>query len=163
MTRSSNDAVKRMARRTGGRYVALESPAEIVTSLAQTPFSVVEGVTIVNRSTGRSTRRIAAGIDGSFYGEIPLREGLNQIEVVARLDDGREPSRVFEIEYTRGLPARELSDQLKRIQLENEALIERIKADLAREMVAARRRQKQLRDLDVSGERPPRTWPAELE
>jgi len=163
VTGSSNDAVKRMVRRTGGSYVALENPAEIVTALEQTPLSIVEGVTIVNRTTGRSTRRIAAGIDGSFYGEIPLREGSNQIEVVARLDDGREPSRVFAIDYTRGLPDRELSAQLRRIQLENEALIERIKADMAREIVAARRRQKQLRDLDVSGERPPRSWPAELE
>ena len=49
-----------------------------------------------------------------------------------------------------GLPARELEEQLKRIRIENEALIGRIQEDLAVEV--RRARQKQRRQLEVTAQ-----------
>lgn len=154
VTRSRSDAVHRMARRTGGVYVPLEKPAEVVDVVRTTSFSLVEGVEIANRTTGRSTRRIATGIDGSFYGEIVLAPGSNRIELTARLDDGRSVDHAFDIEYVEGRPRRQLESQLKRIRLENEALIEKIRTDMARDMAKMRRQREQRKALDVTVDAP---------
>ncbi|NNL66600.1 MAG: hypothetical protein HKP30_10180, partial [Myxococcales bacterium] len=90
--------------------------------------------------------------------ELPLREGANEIEVVAQLTDGREEARVFSVEYVVGAPERELQQQLERVRVENQALIERIKKDLALEMARTRKRQQQRRQLEVKGEAG--SWPA---
>lgn len=145
-----NYSLKRMARRSGGRYVALETPAEIVSILNSTPLSEVERVQLVNHTTGRQSRHIATGIDGSFYGEIPLEEGENEIEVAAILDDDRRASERFTVQYVKGAPTRQLTDRLIRVRAENEALIERIHQDLSREI--RRTRTEQERQLDVSVE-----------
>lgn len=150
VTRSKSDSVHRMARRTGGTYTALEKPADVVEVVRTASFSLVEAVRIANRTTGRSTRRIATGIDGSFYGEISLTPGLNRIELSALLDDDREVNHAFEIDYVSGVPREELEKQLRRIRLENDALIEKIRADMARDVVKARRRSDQRRQLDVT-------------
>ncbi len=153
--RDRNGALERMSRRTGGAYVELANPAEIVQALESTPFSLVEDVRLSNLTTGVRSEAIATGIDGSFYGEIPLAEGVNRIEVAARADDGREARESFEIEYVKGQPAEELAAQLKRIRIENEALIERIKENLAAEMVKARKRTRQERSLQIEVEELP--------
>lgn len=153
VTRAPNRAVRRMARRTGGSYVELERPGDIVEALESTPFSIVDRVALRNRTTGEQTSYITTGIDGSFYGELDLAPGTNRIEITAVLDDGREASELLEIEYVEGLPAAELAEQLKRIRLENEALIERIKQRITRQM--AREREQQRKSLEVRAEDPP--------
>jgi hypothetical protein len=163
VTRSTNDAVKRMARRTGGSHTALENPGEVVSVLETTPFSIVDRVQIVNRTTSRATRYIATGIDGSFYGEVPLLEGPNEIEVAAVMTDGRTVYEQFTIRYVHGAPERELEEQLKHLRIENEALIERIKADMARDIVRVRKREEQRRSLELKGDETRARWPADLE
>jgi hypothetical protein len=138
VTRIVNASVKKMAARTNGRFVALESPGDIVSILYATSFSFVDRVKLINRTTDRETDYITTGIDGSFYGEIPLEEGVNEIEVVALLHDDREASETFFIEYESGRPTRELTEQLARVRHENQSLIEEIKSSLAREMEEAR-------------------------
>ncbi len=134
VTRSKNYSLKRMSLRTRGRYVALERPGEIMTALGTTPFSVVNRVRLRNRTSGHDTRNVATGIDGSFYGEIPLLEGENEIEITALLDDGRTASESFHVDYVPGLPSRELEEQLKRLRIETAALTERIRGNLVTEM-----------------------------
>ena len=99
VTRSKNYSLKRMSLRTGGRYVALERPGEIMTALGSTPFSIVDRVRLRNHTSGHYTRNVATGIDGSFYGEVPLLEGENEIEITALLDDGRTASETFRVDY----------------------------------------------------------------
>jgi hypothetical protein len=142
VTRIVNTSVKKMAARTNGRSVALESPGDIISILYATSFSFVDRVKLINRTTDRETDYIATGIDGSFYGEIPLEEGVNEIEVVALLQDDREASETFFIEYEQGRPTRELSEQLKRVRRENQSLIEKIKDSLAQEIEQARVRRR---------------------
>jgi hypothetical protein len=142
VTRIVNTSVKKMAARTNGRSVALESPGDIVSILYATSFSFVDRVKLINRTTDHETDYIATGIDGSFYGEIPLEEGVNEVEVVALLQDDREASETFFIEYERGRPTRELSEQLERVRSENRSLIEKIKGSLSREIEEARARRR---------------------
>lgn len=160
VTRSKNYSLKRMSLRSGGRYVALERPGEIMTALGATPFSVVDRVRLRNQTSGRYTRNVATGIDGSFYGEVPLLEGENEIEITAFLDDGRTASESFRVEYVRGLPTRELEEQLKRLRFETAALTERVRGQLVTEMEQSRRRPRQRRQLDLSvGLGPPQEAP----
>lgn len=142
VTRIVNTSVEKVAARTNGRSVVLESPGDVVSTLYATAFSSVDRVKLYNRTTDRESDYISTGIDGSFYGEISLEEGANEIEVVALLQDGGEASETFFIDYERGRPTRELSEQLERLRDENESLIEKIKRSLAREIQEARARRR---------------------
>ena len=150
VTRSKNYSLKRMSLRSGGRYVALERPGEIMTALGSTPFSIVDRVRLRNHTSGHYTRDVATGIDGSFYGEVPLLEGENEIEITALLDDGRTASETFHVDYVRGLPSRELEEQLKHLRFETAALTERLRDNLVTEMEQDRRSYRQRRQLELS-------------
>lgn len=149
VTRKNNDAVRRMARRSGGFHHQLITPGKIVRALEATPFSVVEEVRIANRTTRSEAPPVATGIDGSFYSEVGVVDGTNQIEVVAKLSDGREERRVFEIDFSEGKPKRELALELARVREENRALAEKIKKELALEIAQARKRQQQRKQLEL--------------
>ncbi len=140
VTGRMNPKLSAMARATGGRSVELDRPGEIVASLRDTAFSFVDRVELVNHTTGDESGPIATGIDGSFYGELPLREGENEIEVVARLHDGRKTSQSLSVRFERVQPRQELVLELDRIRAENRALAERLKARLAHEMERKRNR-----------------------
>jgi hypothetical protein len=141
VTGKESPTAKRLAKRTGGRYVALEDPADIVSILANTSFSFVDRVKLINRSTRDETGTIGTGIDGSFYGEIDLAEGPNQIELVAVLYDGSEATETLQIHYEHGPSDEALAAALQRIRADNQALVDQIKSRLALEIQAARRRQ----------------------
>ncbi len=142
VTRTVSGSVKGMAHRSGGSFVELENPGDIVTILNATSFAYVDQVKLVNQTTDQETRYVTTGIDGSFYGEIPLEEGENEIEVIAMLHDRREASETFTIEYRYAAPVRELVQELEKIRGENEVLIEQIKDRLAAEMEAERTRKR---------------------
>ena len=150
VTRSKNYSLKRMSLRTGGRYVALERPGEIMTALQSTPFSIVDGVRFSNHTSGHRTPNVATGIDGSFYGEVPLLEGENEIEITALLDDGRTASETFHVDYVRGLPSHELEKQLKQLRIETAMLAERFRESLVTEMKKNPQSRRQQRYLELS-------------
>ncbi|MFQ5417192.1 MAG: hypothetical protein ACE5FL_09125 [Myxococcota bacterium] len=160
VTREVNPSIKKMAARTGGHFVVPEYPGDIVQVLYATAFTFVESVKLFNETTDLETDYIATGIDGSFYGEIGLVEGDNEIEVVAHLFDGTEASETFHIEYQNGEPTLEQSERLGRIKRENESLIEQIKDELAKEIERVRVRRRsgpgpQDKNLDVRIEKTP--------
>jgi hypothetical protein len=138
-----------MARRSGGRYVPLEKPGDVLPALESTSLSSVERVELANRTAGRGTRAVATGIDGSFYGEVPLEEGENEIEVAAVLSDGSRGVRTLRVIYEHGRPIAELELELERIRRENEALVERVRTNLALEVQTVRRRQRKSLDVEV--------------
>jgi len=134
--------VRRIARDTGGACVELENPADIVPLLRATALSFVDRVQIRNRTTGEASDYVTTGIDGSFYGEIPLVEGENEIELVAVLYGGREHAETLRVRFEPVPREQRLAEELAEIRQENAALIEEIKEKLreklAREMAAAR-------------------------
>jgi hypothetical protein len=149
VTRKTSATSQRMAQVTGGSLIAVDRPGNIVDILRATSLTFVERVRLVNRTIGVQTRYIATGIDGSFYGEVPLQDGRNDISVVAVLHDGRERETSIAIDYDQGLTEPELAAQLKDLQLRNQALIEDIRAQLAHEIAT----QKKKIDLDVDRDR----------
>lgn len=140
VTRKVNGSVQKMALKTNGRFVELENPGDIVSILNASSFGFVDRVKLINRTTGDATPYVTTGIDGSFYGEIPLEPGLNQIEMVAALHDRREFSQSFSIEYVDAPPVSELVARLEKIRRENRALIDQIKHRMVTEMKLARAR-----------------------
>jgi hypothetical protein len=149
VARRENASLERMARRSGGRYVPLERPADIVAALESTSLSAVERVELAKLGSGQRPRAVATGIDGSFYGEVRLDEGENEIVVTAVLADGSRSSRSLRVTWERGRPVAELALELERIRRENEVLIERVRTRLAIEVEAARRRQRKALDVGV--------------
>jgi hypothetical protein len=154
VSRSENEALERMAHRSGGLYVELERPGDVVPALESTSLASVERVELANRTTGRDTRAVATGIDGSFYGEVRLEEGVNEIEVTAVLSDGARGTHDLRVVYERGRPIAELTLELERIRRENEALVERIRTRLALEVQTARRRQRKSLEVEVRAPAP---------
>jgi hypothetical protein len=118
--------------------------------LRATPLSPVDRVQLKNRTTGRESRHIATGIDGSFYGEIRLARGTNEIEVAAIFTDDRRARRTLVVEYVPGEPTQELARRLQRLRQENEALLEQIRSELVEEMGRKRIDSSQQRMLEVA-------------
>lgn len=150
VTRKTSRVAKKVAHWTAGNLVELENPGDIVSILRGTALSYVDRVKLVNRTTRRQSNYVGTGIDGSFFGEVVLQEGDNEIAVVARLYDGREESQTFQVFYRVGAPAEELAGRLLEIRAENEVLVEQIKERLARRM----RQEQGRKELDVVPEAP---------
>jgi Mg-chelatase subunit ChlD len=137
-----NDTVQRIARRTGGVCIELENPADIVPLLRATALSFVDRVKLVNRTTGEESDYVSTGIDGSFYGEIPLVEGENEVDLVAVLYGGDTHTETLKVDFEPVAREQRLAEELEEIREENAALIEKLEArlreKLAAEMAAAR-------------------------
>ncbi len=146
--RGVNPVLPRMAERSGGRFTQLEAPGEIVALLRSTSFSFVDSVRLANATRGDEVAEIATAIDGSFYGELPLAEGVNEIEVEAVLNDGRRTSRKLTITWVDTKPIKALEARLAAVREENAALVEQLREKLAREIRTARSREE--RDLTIS-------------
>ena len=144
VTGKLDDTVKRIAKNTGGTCTERENPADIVPLLRATALSFVDRVKIANRTSGEETDYVTTGIDGSFYGEIPLVEGENEIELVAVLYGGAEHAETLRVDFDPVPREQRMSEELDEIRQENAALIDEIKEQLrrklAREMETARAR-----------------------
>jgi len=140
VTGKLNAAVRQIADYTGGSWTELENPADVVPLLRATQLSFVDRVKLVNRTTDTASDHIATGIDGSFYGELPLTEGENEIELVAVLHGGAEQTRRLRVSFEPVPRAQHLAEELEAVRRENAALVEEIKAKLARRMEAERAR-----------------------
>ncbi|HKJ25557.1 MAG TPA: hypothetical protein VKB65_12085 [Myxococcota bacterium] len=152
-----SSTVKRIAAQTGGACIELENPADIVPLLRATALSFVDRVKLVNRTTGEQSDYVATGIDGSFYGEIPLVEGSNEIEIVAVLYGGDTHTEKLAVEFAPVPREQRMAEELDEIREENAALIEqleeRLRAKLADEIAAKReatRAPEQGKELEVS-------------
>jgi Mg-chelatase subunit ChlD len=161
VTGKLNDTVQRMAKRTGGVCIELENPADIVPLLRATALSFVDRVKLVNRTTGEESDYVSTGIDGSFYGEIPLVEGENEVDLVAVLYGGRTHTETLKVDFEPVPREQRLAEELDEIRQENAALIEkleeRLREKLAAEMAAAREAESgpgQDKELEVTIGRP---------
>jgi len=117
---------------------------------------------LVNRTAGEESDSVATGIDGSFYGEIPLAEGSNEIEIVALLYGGTSHRETLAVEFEPVAREQRMAEALDEIRRENAALIEtlegRLRAKLAEEITARRqatRAPDQDKELEVSIEGAP--------
>jgi len=154
VTREVNPTLRRITWRSGGRLVELEHPGDVISILRTTSFSFVERVRLLNRTTDHESGSIATGIDGSFYGEVPLTEGENEIRVVAVLYDGRKATEDFTVDFRLVPPDPKLAERLQKIREDNQALVDRLKDDLTQDMQHDKRRRAGQRTLEIRTEEP---------
>lgn len=141
---------RELAERSEGRFVPVESLADVVSHVADVRLTGLEGIEMRNLRNGASGRAVRVLPDGSFDGFVPLEPGENEIEIVAELEDAapvRERRTVFFERPDRPGPrdleaARARSEELERRSLE---------LDLLGEM-RQRRRSTQERELEVEPE-----------
>lgn len=136
VTGKLDPTLERIASITGGSWTELENPADIVPLLRATALSFVDRVKIANRTSGQETDYVATGIDGSFYGEVPLVEGRNEIELVAVLYGGREHVETLHVDFEAVPREQRMAEELAEIREENAALIEDIREKLRRKLAA---------------------------
>jgi hypothetical protein len=84
---------REIAARTGGRFVPVEHPADVVSLLRSVRLTGLDRVEIRNLTTGASASGFRMRPDGSFRADVPVAPGSNTIEVAAHVE-GREPLRV---------------------------------------------------------------------
>jgi hypothetical protein len=84
------DAFREIAARTGGKFVPVAQPSEVVSFLRELSLTGLEDVTVRNLTTQRAGRALRIFPDGSFDAFVELASGENRIEVSARVE-GREP------------------------------------------------------------------------
>jgi Mg-chelatase subunit ChlD len=77
-----------IARESGGTYIPLLRPADLLVAMESISAVDVHHVQVVNQTTGQKASRTRLGADGFFAAAVPLAQGPNQIEVLVRASDG---------------------------------------------------------------------------
>ncbi len=85
-----SETYREIASRTGGRFVAVQHPAEVVSLLRSVRLTGLDDVAIRNLSTQQPASSFRMLPDGSFRARVPVAPGANLIEVVASVE-GRAP------------------------------------------------------------------------
>ena len=106
-------AAIKVAEYSGGSYVAVDRPGDLINVLPEIDFTEIEELRIVNLGSGQRALEQAQSPDGGFSALVPLKEGDNEIEVYARASNGDETS----VRVTIGGPARAPSET-ERLELE---------------------------------------------
>jgi hypothetical protein len=78
------------ARITGGKFLALEKPGDVILALSEIRFTGLEDVTIENTTTGKPARMMRVFQNGTFDGFIKLKQGSNRIRIHATSVEGKE-------------------------------------------------------------------------
>jgi len=81
---------REIAARTGGRFVPVEHPAEVVSLLRSVRLTGLDRVEIRNLTTRARAHGFRLEPDGSFRATLPVARGANLVEVTAEIE-GREP------------------------------------------------------------------------
>jgi hypothetical protein len=127
-----SDFFRSVAEQAGGRFVALENPAEVVNELANIRFTGLEDVEIQSSPIGQPGRAVRVFPNGSFDGYVPLAEGENRITITGIMDSGQKLTATRTVFYERPshpspadeLAARELQESLQDRKVEIELLAE---------------------------------------
>ena len=115
-----------IARESGGIYIPLLRPADLLVAMESVSAVDVHHVQVVNQTTGARATRTRLGADGFFAAAVPLAVGANQIEVFARAGDGSTNRAKVTVYYQAGtqksLDLEIFLEKEKKLQLEIERL-----------------------------------------
>jgi len=87
---SKSRAFAEVARVTGGSFLALDRPGDVIRALAEIKLTGLEQVTIENATTGKPAAMQRVFPNGSFDGFIKLKQGTNRLRIRATSVDGDE-------------------------------------------------------------------------
>jgi Mg-chelatase subunit ChlD len=91
-----------IAKESGGTYTPLVRPADALAVLENISIVGVDYIQIVNQTSGQKATQLRLAADGFFSSAVPVVEGRNQIEVVARASDGSNGRDSITVYYQTG-------------------------------------------------------------
>ena len=91
-----------IARESGGAYTPVLRPADVLAAVENISAVGVDYVQVINQTLGQRATQIRLGADGFFSSALPVAEGRNQIEVLARASDGSNGREAITIFYQSG-------------------------------------------------------------
>jgi hypothetical protein len=90
-----------IARESGGIFTPVVRPADVLGVLENISVVGVAYVEVVNEITGQRATQLRLAADGFFSSALPVVEGLNRIQVLARASDGGTARDSISIYYQR--------------------------------------------------------------
>ncbi len=81
-------AFRESARVTGGRFLALDKPGDVIRALAEIKLTGLDEVTIENLTTGKPASMQRLFPDGTFDGFVKLKQGKNRLRIEATSVEG---------------------------------------------------------------------------
>ena len=115
-----------IARASGGTYTPVIRPADVLAVLENISVVGVDYVQVVNQTTGQKATHLRLAADGFFSSAVPVVEGQNQIEVLARASDGSNAHDSITVYYESGnkksLELEVFLEKEKKLQLEVDRL-----------------------------------------
>jgi len=144
-------AVQGIAKESGGTYTPLSRPADVLAIMDQISVVGVDFVQIINQTSGQKAANLRLAADGFFAAALPVVEGKNQIDVLARASDGSNGRASISVFYQSGtqksLELEVFLEREKKLKLEVEKLgktPEEIQRDVERQRQDSLRRPQQL-------------------
>ena len=90
------------AKESGGTYTPVTRPADVLAVVENISVVGVDHVQVVNRTTGQRATRLRLAADGYFSSAVPVTDGRNRIDVLARASDGSSGSDSITVHYVAG-------------------------------------------------------------
>jgi VWA domain-containing protein len=91
-----------IAKESGGTYTPVVRPADALAVLENISVVGVDYVQVVNQTIGQKATQLRLAADGFFSSAVPVTEGKNQIDVLARASDGGNARESITIYYQPG-------------------------------------------------------------
>jgi hypothetical protein len=95
-------AAASIAKESGGTYIPVTRPADVLAVVENVSVVGVDHVQVVNRTSGQKATQNRLSADGFFSSAVPVVEGPNQIDVFARASDGTNGSDSITVYYQPG-------------------------------------------------------------
>src|ERR1041384_5505354 len=91
-----------IAKESGGTYTPVMRPADALAALENISVVGVDYVQVVNQTIGQKATQLRLAADGFFSSAVPVTEGKNQIDVLARATDGGNTRESITVYYQPG-------------------------------------------------------------
>jgi hypothetical protein len=91
-----------IAKESGGTYTAVTRPADVLAVVDNLSVVGVDSLQVTNETMGQKALRSRLAADGFFASAVPVVEGLNRIQVLARSSDGSVGRDTITVRYEPG-------------------------------------------------------------
>jgi hypothetical protein len=117
-------ACVQLAAYTGGYFTPVRSPGDLPAVVDTVSFANLESLQIRNVTSGEAATDSVVNADGSFGALVPVKAGLNRLQVVAKATDGTSTQAEVTVSYAPGAPSPNLPREL--VAMRNRLLEKRL-------------------------------------